>query len=104
MAVTGSGDVARKVVPGANPPEPIVNQIEIKPEIAEPTLDDGDHERMAHIVDERFGTIAESIVNGTPVFALCGKVWRASRDPKKYPLCETCVEMAKGHGMNVPNQ
>jgi membrane protein implicated in regulation of membrane protease activity len=80
-----------------------MSQIDIKTDLSDPTLDDGDHERMAHIVDQRLGTVAESIVNGTPVFALCGKVWRASRDPKKYPLCKTCIEIAKSHGMNVPN-
>jgi hypothetical protein len=81
-----------------------MRQIEIKPEVAAPTLEEGDHERMAHIVDQRLGTVAGSIVNGTPVFALCGKVWRAARDPKKYPLCETCVEIAKANGMNVPKE
>ena len=79
-----------------------MSQTAVEPVIAEPTLDEGDHDRMAHIVDERFGTIAESIVHGTPVFALCGKVWRASRDPRKYPLCQTCGEIAAGHGVHVP--
>ncbi len=82
----------------------MMSQVDTKPDVADPTLDDGDHERLAHIVDQRFGTIAESIVNGTPVFALCGKVWRASRDPKKFPLCQTCVEIARGHGFGVPRE
>jgi hypothetical protein len=84
-----------------------VSQIEVLPEErVEPRTttpsEDGDHERMAHIVDERFGTVAEAIVNGTPCVALCGKVWVPSRDPKRYPLCPTCREVAEARGWPVP--
>jgi hypothetical protein len=34
---------------------------------------DGDHERFAHYVDK--SKIVDSMVTGTPVTALCGKVW-----------------------------
>jgi hypothetical protein len=30
---------------------------------------------------------------GTPVVALCGKVWVPSRDPQKYPVCPACKEV-----------
>ena len=44
----------------------------------------------------------ESAVSGTPVIALCGKVWVPNRDPKKYPVCPECKEiyesMAGGDG------
>jgi len=52
---------------------------------------DGDHERFAHYVlkDEIVG----SAVNGTPVVALCGKVWVPSRDPQRYPVCPECQEI-----------
>ncbi len=30
---------------------------------------------------------------GTPVTALCGKVWVPSRDPQRYPVCPTCKEI-----------
>lgn len=75
--------------------------------------DDGDHERMAHIVLEGFrqegggeflsvGTsVAESIVTGTPVRALCGKVWVPNRDPDRYPLCPTCKEVAEAQGWTM---
>ena len=46
---------------------------------------DGDHERFAHYVDKN--KIVDSTVTGTPVTALCGKVWVPSRDPKRYPVC-----------------
>ncbi len=56
-----------------------------------PTLDDGDHERFSHYVPKR--KLADAIINGTPVKALCGKVWVPSRDPQRYPVCPTCKEI-----------
>jgi len=53
--------------------------------------DDGDHERFAHYVDK--DKITEAMVTGTPVIALCGKVWVPSRDPKKYPVCPDCKRL-----------
>ena len=52
---------------------------------------DGDHERFAHYVDKT--KIVDSAVSGTPVVALCGKVWVPSRDPKKFPVCPECKEI-----------
>jgi hypothetical protein len=89
-----------------------MSDITVAPVRSEPTLD-GDHERMAHIVLEGFKpkegdfvptgpTVVEGIVNGTPVRALCGKVWVPSRDPKRYPLCPTCKEIAESMGWKVP--
>jgi hypothetical protein len=40
--------------------------------------------------------IVESSVMGTPLIALCGKVWVPSRDPKRYPVCPTCKEIYEG--------
>ena len=51
-------------------------------------LDEGDHERFSHYADK--DQIMEAMVNGTPVRALCGKVWVPSRDPKKFPVCPEC--------------
>jgi hypothetical protein len=79
---------------------------------ADPVLD-GDHERMTHIVlegvklsEEEFvsagPSVVEGMVNGTPVKALCGKVWVPGRDPKKYPICPTCKDVAESMGWKVP--
>ena len=54
-------------------------------------LDEGDHERFSHYADK--DQIMEAMVNGTPVRALCGKVWVPSRDPKRFPVCPTCKEI-----------
>lgn len=53
--------------------------------------EDGDHERFAHYV--RKDKIVESAVTGTPVVALCGKVWVPSRDPDKFPMCPDCKKI-----------
>ena len=56
--------------------------------------DDGDHERFAHYAPK--DKITEAMVTGTPITALCGKVWVPSRDPKRYPVCPTCKEIYDG--------
>lgn len=57
-------------------------------------VEPGDHERFAHYV--RKEKILESAVVGTPVVALCGKVWVPGRDPKRFPVCPTCKEIYEG--------
>ncbi len=57
-------------------------------------LDDGDHDRFSHYA--RKDKLTEAMVMGTPVVALCGKVWVPSRDPQKYPVCPSCKEIWEG--------
>ncbi|NQV06805.1 DUF3039 domain-containing protein [bacterium] len=52
---------------------------------------DGDHDRFAHYV--RKEDIVRSNVEGVPVQALCGKMWIPNRDPNRYPICPTCIEI-----------
>lgn len=54
-------------------------------------LDDGDHERFSHYADKN--EIMEAMVQGTPVRAICGKIWVPSRDPKRFPICPECKEI-----------
>ncbi|KAB2345993.1 DUF3039 domain-containing protein [Actinomadura rudentiformis] len=63
-------------------------QSDVKPDLSH---GDGDHERFAHYVKK--AKITESAVTGTPVVALCGKIWVPNRDPKKYPVCPECKEI-----------
>jgi Protein of unknown function (DUF3039) len=60
-------------------------------EVTSPVTDDGDHDRFAHYA--RKADITRAAVEGTPVVAICGKVWVPSRDPSKYPVCKTCAEI-----------
>ena len=59
-----------------------------RPELEE---DDGGHDRFSHYVKKE--KIVESAVMGTPVIALCGKVWVPGRDPKNFPICPACKEI-----------
>ena len=53
--------------------------------------DEGDHERFSHYVEK--DKLTEAMVMGTPVVALCGKVWVPSRAPEKFPVCPECKEI-----------
>jgi len=64
-------------------------------------VDPGDHERYSHYV--RKEKIVESAVLGTPVVALCGKVWVPGRDPEKFPVCPTCKEIYEGLAPENPD-
>jgi hypothetical protein len=74
---------------------PFVSGTEVLPEQetrvhedVRPDTSHGDHERFAHYVEK--DKIVDSAVTGTPVIALCGKVWVPNRDPKKFPVCPDC--------------
>ncbi len=84
----------------------VVERVEVR-------VDEGDHERFTHVVLEGFtpeggefvgleNSVVEGMVNGTPVRALCGKVWVPGRDPQRYPLCPTCREVAASMGWSLP--
>jgi hypothetical protein len=68
-------------------------------EIEKQNIEPGDHERFSHYVKK--DKIVESAVMGTPVVALCGKVWIPGRDPGKFPVCPTCKEI---HEMMKPGK
>jgi hypothetical protein len=53
--------------------------------------EDGDHERLSHYVPK--DKLMEAMVNGTPVVALCGKVWVPTRDPERFPVCPECKDV-----------
>jgi Protein of unknown function (DUF3039) len=88
-------------------------EIVTTPRTGDPELT-GEHERMAHIVapkrsDDGEGFISaaalvtEARIYGTPVTALCGKVWIPDRDPKNYPVCGTCKEIFQQAGRDPDN-
>lgn len=60
-------------------------------ERVERPVENGDHERFSHYAEK--SKITEALVLGTPVKALCGKVWVPSRDPSRFPICPTCKEI-----------
>lgn len=60
-------------------------------ERTEQRTDNGDHERFSHYVPK--DKLTEAMVMGTPVVALCGKVWVPSRDPQRFPVCPECKQI-----------
>lgn len=66
----------------------------LEPERVEQPMEPGDHERFSHYADK--DKILEATVMGTPIRALCGKVWVPSRDPSRFPVCPTCQEIYDG--------
>jgi Protein of unknown function (DUF3039) len=76
------GDVSTHLSPGTQTVEDTRTR---------PTTEDGDHERFSHYVPK--DKLTDAMVNGTPVIALCGKVWVPSRDPQRFPVCPECKEI-----------
>ncbi len=61
-----------------------------------------DEPKEAHLVQGK-DKVVEAAVLGTPVEALCGKVFVPSRDPKALPKCQRCVEIFRGRGPEDPD-
>jgi hypothetical protein len=93
------------------------DEMTLAPTRPELELDEGGHDRMAHIVLEGYTpnegkgsgkyvstgpSVVEGIVTGTAVQALCGKTWVPGRDPQRYGLCPTCKEIAESMGWKLP--
>jgi hypothetical protein len=41
------------------------------------------------------GKVTEAYVMGTPIQAICGKIFVPHRDPEKFPVCPNCKEIAE---------
>jgi uncharacterized membrane protein YgcG len=63
--------------------------------------DDGDAERFSHYVPK--DKLTEAMVMGTPVVALCGKVWVPNRDPERFPVCPECKQIWESFGPGGQN-
>ncbi len=48
--------------------------------------------KFSHIVWPK-KILADAIINGTAVEALCGHTFVPGRDPRKYPVCTRCIEI-----------
>lgn len=40
-------------------------------------------------------SVTEGYILGTPVLALCGKLFVPTRDPEKFPLCPICKKIVE---------
>lgn len=53
--------------------------------------DASDSNQFAHYAEA--AEVTEGYIMGTPVIALCGKVFVPSRDPEKLRICPACKEI-----------
>lgn len=60
--------------------------------LKEELLDSGNN-KVSHYADA--SKVTEGYVMGTPVEAVCGKIFVPSRDPKKFPVCSICKEIVE---------
>lgn len=60
-----------------------------------PDLDytDQDNEQFAHYAEA--SEVTEGYIMGTPVIALCNKIFVPSRDPLKLKVCPACKQIAE---------
>jgi hypothetical protein len=49
--------------------------------------------KFAHYADSV--SVTEGYITGKAVVAICGKIFVPSRDPKKFPICPICKELAE---------
>ena len=63
----------------------------ITQERVEERHEEGDEERFSHYDPK--AKLTEAQVMGTPVIALCGKVWVPTRNPERFPVCPMCKEI-----------
>jgi hypothetical protein len=61
-------------------------------------LDQKDDEPLAHYAEA--AKVTEGYVMGTPVVALCGKVFVPHRDPQKLKVCPSCKELVDALFLN----
>ncbi len=69
---------------------PVIDPI-VDPDLDDPMLDEGDHDRFSHYVKKK--KILPSAIEGTALRALCGKKWVPSRNPDRFPVCPECKEI-----------
>lgn len=47
--------------------------------------------KFAHYAES--ASVTEAYIMGTPVLAICGKLFVPSRDPERFPVCPICKEI-----------
>jgi hypothetical protein len=62
-------------------------------ELTDLDLDEDHKERFAHYAES--SEVTEGYILGTPVIALCGKIFVPSRDPLKLRICPVCKQIAE---------
>jgi hypothetical protein len=61
-------------------------------------VDNKDNEHLAHYADA--AEVTEGYIMGTPVIALCGKVFIPFRNPEKLRICPICKKIVEALFLN----
>ena len=61
-------------------------------------LDENGEQKFSHYAEST--SVTEGYVMGTPVMAICGKLFVPSRDPNKFPICPVCKEIFQEMGFS----
>ena len=61
-------------------------------------VDEGSSNQFSHYAEKN--EVTEGYVLGTPVLAICGKIFIPSRDPLKFKLCPICKKLADALFLN----
>lgn len=64
-------------------------------------LDSDGSKQFSHYADA--AKVTEAYVLGTPVEALCGKIFTPSRDPQRFPVCSICKKIAEALFLDTEN-
>lgn len=67
------------------PDEDLTTGTDVRPD------DGGGHDRFSHYVQK--DRLVQATIEGTPVVALCGKLWSPKHSPKGLPVCPVCKEV-----------
>jgi hypothetical protein len=62
-------------------------------DVDEETKESNGDEVFAHYAES--AEVTEGYIMGTPVIALCGKIFIPSRDPLKLRICPSCKKIAE---------
>lgn len=62
------------------------------------TTDSSDSEQFAHYAES--SEVTEGYIMGTPVIALCGKIFVPSKDPKNLRVCPICKQIVEALFLN----
>jgi hypothetical protein len=61
--------------------------------------DSGDSKQFAHYAEA--AEVTEAYVMGTPIVALCGKIFVPHRNPERLPICPTCKSIIDSLFLNT---
>lgn len=71
--------------------EPLLGSLTDTDTVTDIRTDNGDHDKFAHYAPKN--EVTEAMINGTPIMALCGKVWVPSRNPDNFQVCPMCKDI-----------